>query len=67
MYKHIYNHAMENKTKVVTFRVTKPIRDLLEQLAHKEVRSLSQQCEWLILQQLKAMDLIDDDFSIIGE
>ena len=53
---------MEKKTEVVTIRVTKSIRELLERLARKEVRSLSQQCEWLILQQLKDMGLIDDDF-----
>jgi len=64
---HIYNHAMGTKTKVVTIRVTEPIRGLLEQLAHKEVRSLSQQCEWLILQQLKEMALIDEDFGIVDK
>jgi hypothetical protein len=55
---------MEKKTEVVTIRVTKTIRELLERLARKEVRSLSQQCEWLILQQLKDMGLIDEDFQV---
>ncbi len=55
---------MEKKTEVVTIRVTEAIKDLLEKLAHKEVRSLSQQCEWLILQQLKDMGLIDEDFKV---
>lgn len=54
----------ERKSEVVTFRVTEAIRDLLERMARKEVRSLSQQCEWLILQQLKEMGLIDDDFRV---
>jgi len=58
---------MEKKSEVVTIRVTKPIKDLLETLAHKEVRSLSQQCEWLILQQLKDMGIIDESFDIIGK
>ena len=53
---------MEKKTEVVTIRVTKPIRDLLERMAHKEVRSLAQQCEWLILQRLKDMGLVDEDY-----
>jgi hypothetical protein len=55
---------MEKKTEVVTIRVAKSIRELLERLARKEVRSLSQQCEWLILQQLKDMGLIDEDFQV---
>jgi hypothetical protein len=55
---------MEKKTEVVTIRVAKSIRALLERLARKEVRSLSQQCEWLILQQLKDMGLIDEDFQV---
>jgi hypothetical protein len=55
---------MEKKTEVVTIRVTKTIRELLERLAHKEVRSLSQQCEWLILQKLKDMGIIDEDFKV---
>jgi hypothetical protein len=53
---------MEKKTEVVTVRVTEAIKDLLEKLARKEVRSLSQQCEWLILQKLKDMGIIDEDF-----
>jgi hypothetical protein len=55
---------MEKKTEVVTVRVTEAIKDLLEKLARKEVRSLSQQCEWLILQKLKDMGLIDEDFQV---
>jgi hypothetical protein len=55
---------MGNKTEVITIRVTESIRGLLEKLAHREVRSLSQQCEWLILQQLKAKGLVDEDFSV---
>jgi hypothetical protein len=55
---------MEKKTEVVTIRVTKSIRELLERLAHKEVRSLSQQCEWLILQKLKDMSIINEDFKV---
>ena len=55
---------MEKKTEVVTVRVTEAIKDLLEKLARKEVRSLSQQCEWLILQQLKDMGIIDEDFKV---
>jgi hypothetical protein len=58
---------MEKKTEVVTIRVTKSIRDLLEQMAHKEVRSLAQQCEWLILQQLNDMGLIDEDYRVISK
>jgi hypothetical protein len=54
---------MEKKTEVVTIRVTEAIKDLLEKLARKEVRSLSQQCEWLILQKLKDMGVIDEDFA----
>ncbi len=67
MAEHIYNRHMEKKTEVVTIRVTEAIKDLLEKLAHKEVRSLSQQCEWLILQQLKDMGLIDEDFKVIDK
>jgi hypothetical protein len=55
---------MGNKTEVITIRVTESIRGLLEKLAHREVRSLSQQCEWLILQQLKAKGLVDEDFRV---
>ena len=58
---------MEKKTEVVTIRVTKPIKDLLEKLAHQEVRSLSQQSEWLILQQLKEMDLVDEDLGVVDK
>ena len=58
---------MEKKGEVVTIRVTKVIKDLLEGLARKEVRSLSQQCEWLILHQLKEMGLIDDDFKVVDK
>lgn len=52
------------KTEVITIRVTEAIRNLLERMARREVRSLSQQCEWLILQQLKEMGLIDEDFGV---
>ena len=55
---------VERKSEVVTMRVTKAMRDLLERMARKEVRSLSQQCEWLILQQLREMGLIDEDFRV---
>ena len=58
---------MEKKTEVVTIRVTKSTRELLEKLARKEVRSLSQQCEWLILQKLKDIGLLDDDFKVIDK
>ena len=57
---------MEKKTEVLTIRVTKSIRELLERLARKEVRSLSQQCEWLILQKLKDMGIVDEDFKVIS-
>jgi hypothetical protein len=53
---------MEKKTEVVTIRVTKSIRDLLERMAHKEVRSLAQQCEWLVLNKLRDIGLIDEDY-----
>ena len=57
---------MEKKTEVLTIRVTKSIRDLLEQMAHKEVRSLAQQCEWLVLQKLIDMGLVDEDYRVIS-
>ena len=57
----------DKKTEVVTVRVTEEIRNLLERLAGREVRSLSQQCEWLILQQLKGMGLIDEDFRVVDK
>jgi uncharacterized protein (DUF1778 family) len=57
---------MEKKTEVLTIRVTKSIRELLERLARKEVRSLSQQCEWLILQKLKDLGIVDEDFKVIS-
>ena len=56
---------MEKKTEVLTIRVTKSIRDLLEHMAHKEVRSLAQQCEWLVLQKLIDMGLVDEDYRVI--
>ena len=55
---------VERKSEVVTIRVTKAMRDLLERMARREVRSLSQQCEWLILQKLKEMGLVDEDFRV---
>jgi hypothetical protein len=55
---------METKSAVITIRLTESIRDLLKEVAHKEVRSLSQQCEWLILQKLKDMGIIDEDFKV---
>ena len=47
---------------VVAIGVTKSIRKLLEQMAHKEVRSLAQEREWLILHKLKDKGVIDEDF-----
>ena len=58
---------METKSAVITIRLTESIRDLLKEMAHKEVRSLSQQCEWLILHKLKDMGIIDEDFNVIGK
>jgi hypothetical protein len=57
---------METKSAVITIRLTESIRDLLKDMAHKEVRSLSQQCEWLILQKLKDMGIVDEDFKVIS-
>ena len=61
-----YNQGMETKSAVITIRLTESIRDLLKEMAHKEVRSLSQQCEWLILQKLKDMGIVDEDFKVIS-
>jgi len=36
-------------------------------MAHKEVRSLAQQCEWLFFKQLSGMGLIGEDYSVISK
>ena len=56
---------MTKKSAVITIRLTQQTRDLLEEMARKEVRSLSQQCEWLILHKLKDMGVIDENFKVI--
>ena len=50
------NDAM-SKPVYISFRTTEKVRKILERLAKDGYRSLSQQCEMLILQRLKQMKI----------
>jgi hypothetical protein len=46
-----------SKPVYISFRTTEKVREILEKLAKDGYRSLSQQCEMLILQRLKQMKI----------
>lgn len=49
------------RTASITFKTSEEIKDLLEKLAKEQFRSLSQQCEMVIVQWLKSEGHLKED------